>query len=201
MGNYKTNGLFKHPLFKVWAGIISRCYTPSSSGYKQYGLKGVKVCDLWRHNFLEFYNWAISNGWEKGLQIDKDIIPKKLGIPALLYSPELCSIVTKKQNCNLRASSRFIEYKGETKTVSQWAEEYGLNKTTLKDRLNSGWDVEKCFTEKAYRRKKIKCDTTGEIFESVTDAAKTKNVQASYISGVLKGFHKSTKGLKFSYLN
>lgn len=71
------HGLSKHPLHNVWHGIKCRCYGKSSKGYNNYGALGVIMCDEWKNNFKSFYDWAISNGWEKGLQIDKDIKAKK----------------------------------------------------------------------------------------------------------------------------
>jgi hypothetical protein len=65
------HGLSKHPLYFIWIGVRNRCYTPKSSNYKYYGGRGITVCDDWKYNFIDFYNWSISNGYEKGLQIDR----------------------------------------------------------------------------------------------------------------------------------
>ena len=136
-GTNQRHGISNHPLFGVWYNMIRRCYSTESTRYKNYGAMGVRMCDLWRNNFKEFHDWALANGWEKGLQIDKDIIPKKIGIQALLYSPELCCIVTNKQNCNERSTNRKIEYRGDVKTISQWADEIGVNQKKLRDRIEA----------------------------------------------------------------
>lgn len=201
MRGQKHNNLRKHPLFKVWAGIIARCYTPSATHYGMYGGSGVRVCDLWRYNFLEFYNWALLNGWRKGLEIDKDIISKNLGIQPILYSPELCSIVTKKENCNSKKNNRMIEYNGEIKSATMWAEQLGIKPSTLIMRINAGWDLNRVFTQKVGNEKRIICETTGEIFESITQAAKNKGTSIHCISKVLSGAHKTSKELVFKYLN
>ncbi len=137
-----THNLSKHPLFNVWIGIVRRCYNPQYYAYKKYGAIGVRVCDLWRYNFKEFYEWAMANGWQKGLQIDKDIKAHKLGVPPLLYSPEMCSVATPKQNSNSRSSSRYIEYKGEIKTLAEWADSIGIKYVTFFQRVNK-YGIEK----------------------------------------------------------
>ncbi|MCL4419179.1 hypothetical protein M1146_03700, partial [Patescibacteria group bacterium] len=81
----------KQPLKSIWNNMISRCYNHRNISYKNYGYVGVEVCEEWRIDFYSFYNWAIENGWQKGLQLDKDI--KGNG---LLYSPDNCLFVTRK---------------------------------------------------------------------------------------------------------
>jgi len=48
-----------------------RCYNPNNRSYKTYGGRGIKVCDEWRDNFMAFHDWAIANGYEEGLTIDR----------------------------------------------------------------------------------------------------------------------------------
>ncbi len=89
---------YKHPLYKIWIAMRARCDNETDQYYYNYGGRGVKVCEEWDNSYEVFYNWCIANGWRKGLFVDKDVIPKKMGIPALLYSPEMCSIVTRTEN-------------------------------------------------------------------------------------------------------
>lgn len=99
---HTTHGLTKHPLMKVWSGIIQRCTNPNDPNYKNYGGRGVAVCKEWLSDFFSFYKWAIKNGWKKGLEVDKDKIPHKLGISSKSYNPKMCSILTKKENLMYR---------------------------------------------------------------------------------------------------
>ncbi len=112
-----ANGLSNHPLYKVYTGMIKRCYCSYDISYCRYGAKGVTVCDEWKKEFIPFYNWAMANGWEPGLQIDKDI--KGSG---KLYSPDTCCFVTRKVNCRNRTTNRYIEYKGFVRTLAEWGE-------------------------------------------------------------------------------
>lgn len=96
--NY-IHGLSKHPLRAVLATMKDRCHNPNCHDYELYGGRGVILCDAWRSDFKRFYDWAIQNGWEKGLQIDR--IDNDAG-----YSPENCRFVSCKVNNMNRRSSK-----------------------------------------------------------------------------------------------
>lgn len=145
-GKPKTHGLYYHPLHIVWTMMKSRCYTPKNQDYPEYGRRGVTVCPEW-HQFKPFYEWAIANGWQKGLQLDKDKKAKEMGVEALLYSPERCQFVTPKVNSNNRRSNRIIEYLGRRQTLSMWADEVGILHWAIGARLSKlKWSVEKALT-------------------------------------------------------
>jgi len=65
------HGLKDEKLYGVWNSIKNRCYNPHVEAYHNYGGRGVEVCDKWKNDFLSFYNWAMSNGYKKGLSIDR----------------------------------------------------------------------------------------------------------------------------------
>ena len=72
-----------------------RCYTKGHTSYKKYGAKGVTVCDEWRHDFMAFYNWAIKNGYDDSLTLDRK--DSKKG-----YGPDNCKWATyAEQNSHL----------------------------------------------------------------------------------------------------
>lgn len=145
-GRFK-HGLYLHPLYKIWVGIKQRCYNVDSSEYHNYGAKGVVMCDKWVNNPEVFIRWGIENGWEKGLQVDKDIIPMKLGIQPMMYSPEMCCFVTPEVNSNNRSITIFIEYNGERLSISDWAKRTGLSRDRIDDRYRKGWPPEKIFSK------------------------------------------------------
>jgi hypothetical protein len=130
----KTHGLRSHPLYYIYANIKSRCYNIKNRAYKNYGGRGIVMCDEWLRDFTVFYNWAISNGWAKGAHIDKDI---KGGMS---YSPDHCVIVTPKKNCNNRRVCIYIEYDGESKTVSEWCEILNTDRALVYNRIRNGWN-------------------------------------------------------------
>lgn len=138
------HGLHNHPIYSVWEGIIGRCYNENHPKYHRYGGRGVTVCDEWRHSPKAFYDWAISNGWDSGLSLDKDkLSPNKLGV---IYSPETCCFLTRKENSMYRENSRVIEYNGESMCVAQWADKYGISYSTFQSRLRHGWTMEEILT-------------------------------------------------------
>ncbi len=141
------HGKAKHPLFSIWRNIKERCYNINNSDYKFYGANGVRMCDEWIDNFKAFYDWCIKNGWEQGLQVDKDINGN-----GLLYSPDTCCIVTSKKNCNKRKSSRYLIFNGIKKTVSEWADEIGISDAAIRTRLKRQWAVEKILTTPMRKR-------------------------------------------------
>lgn len=87
-----------HPAYRVYRGMMDRCYNEKSPGYKWYGAIDVTVADEWKGNPAAFVQWAIDSGWQSGLHIDKDILCKKLGIFPHVYSSKTCQWVTPKVN-------------------------------------------------------------------------------------------------------
>lgn len=123
-----------HPLFYVWCGMRGRCKYPSHISYKTYGAKGIRVCEEWE-DFPTFYEWAIANGWEKGLAIDR-IDPNGD------YCPENCQFIAQAENNRRQKRTIWIEHNGERKTIPQWAEVTGIKHATIRYRYNKGLPVE-----------------------------------------------------------
>lgn len=136
-----THGLCGHPLWNKWRDMYNRCYTPSVKHFNIYGGRGVTMCEEWKNDFMSFYNWATTNGWRPGLQIDKDIKAMELGVEPNLYSPERCQFVTPKENSNHRRNNRYIEYNGTVKTLMQLSEEFKIHNGTLLSRIRRGWPI------------------------------------------------------------
>lgn len=154
--NTKHN-LSKHRIYRLWASVKNRCYNSNEPSYASYGARGVRMCDEWVDSPEVFIAWALANGWQDGLQIDKDIRAKELGLEPLLYSPLTCLFVTPQQNSNLRRDSNFLTFNGKTQTLIQWSREVGIKHTTIGMRiLNYGWSVEDALTIPAKAIKSIK---------------------------------------------
>lgn len=134
---YFRHGLSKHPLHMVWKMIKRRCYKPKATRYELYGGMGVKMCDDWKCHFLSFYNWAIENGWESGLQVDR--FPDNNGD----YQPNNCRIATRKQNVRSRRNTTLIEYQLQIKPLAEWCDIYNISYNHVNGRLRKGWGIEK----------------------------------------------------------
>lgn len=90
-----THGLTKTDIHSVWTNMKTRCYNPKTWNYSNYGGRGITICEEWRNDFKAFYNWAIANGFQKGLQIDRIDNDGN-------YEPANCRFVTPKENCQNR---------------------------------------------------------------------------------------------------
>ena len=138
-------------LSRIHNNMKKRCYNSNCKSYKDYGNRGITVCEEWlntekvEHNknmtrgFSAFKEWALSNGYEDNLTLDR--INNNKG-----YSPDNCRWATVKVQDNNKRNNHYITYRNQTKTLKQWSEELGFNFDKIKARLNVlGWPVEKAF--------------------------------------------------------
>ena len=102
-------------LHRIWSGIKGRCYCKTQTAYKAYGAKGITMCDEWRNDFKVFYNWAMTNGYNDELSIDR--LESKGN-----YEPSNCRWATDRQQKNNRDISVEITVNGQTKTLADWAD-------------------------------------------------------------------------------
>ena len=138
----KSHGLSGTRLYMIYNNMKSRCYKPYANEYKEYGQRGIKICSEWieKNGFVNFYNWAMVNGYSDDLTIDR--IDNDKG-----YSPENCRWITRKAQLNNKRNNRIIEYNGESHNVSEWVIITGIPRNTLVKRLNSGWEAEVALTK------------------------------------------------------
>lgn len=66
-----THGLSSSRLFKIWSGMLARCKTQTQSGYIYYGGRGISVCKEWDENFTTFKEWALNNGYNNKMSIER----------------------------------------------------------------------------------------------------------------------------------
>ena len=128
-------GLSNSRLYRVWYGIKSRCYNTHHDAYARYGGRGIKMCDEWYNNFKAFYEWAIANGYNDTLTIDR--IDNNKG-----YEPSNCRWVDKPTQQRNRRSNLYFTIDGVTKCLKEWSRVYGLNYTTVHKRVSKyGWSI------------------------------------------------------------
>ena len=143
------HGLSKTRLYRIWAGMKTRCSNKNRLAFADYGARGISVCDEWE-TFEPFREWALRSGYEDNLTIER----KDTNIG---YCPENCKWIPRgDQNKNTRRNI-LITFNGETMIVSDWARKIGLPVGRLSHRLRSGWSVERALTtplRKCERRNK-----------------------------------------------
>lgn len=139
--NAEKHGLSHTRLHRIWHSMYCRCNYKSTNGYKNYGGRGITVCNEWIgiEGFVRFYNWAIENGYKDGLTLDRINLNGN-------YEPSNCKWSTPKEQSNHRRNSRYITFNNKTKTAKQWCDLYKISQTTFNDRLNRGWTIEQALT-------------------------------------------------------
>lgn len=136
----RTHGKSTSKIYRVWKQMIDRCENENNKSFNTYGGRGVSVCKEW-HSFKNFYSWAMEDGYCENLTIERNDCDGN-------YCPQNCCWITKSDQSKNRRSNRRITYNGETKLISEWAEELGINRSTLRHRLDDyGWSIEKAFNE------------------------------------------------------
>lgn len=109
-----THGESKSALYRVWGTMLSRCRNPKAAGYKNYGARGIRVCQEWE-DYPTFSAWAKANGYRLGLEIDRADVNGH-------YEPVNCRWVKRLNNRNKR-NNLLITAFGETKSLIEWSED------------------------------------------------------------------------------
>ena len=132
-----THRMSGTPIYTKWVSMKDRCMNPSNSEYSSYGGRGIRICDEWINSFENFYKWAISSGYSEGMTIDR--INNNGN-----YEPTNCRWADLKTQANNTRRNHYLTYKGETKSLAEWAEIKKINYSTLRARINTyHWTVER----------------------------------------------------------
>lgn len=137
------HGMGKTLFYKVFSGIIMRCNNIKNRHYKDYGGRGIKC--LW-NNFEEFKN----DMYESYLEHKKAVRNIKIRNNTTIertdnngnYCKENCKWVTQKEQGRNRRTNHLITYKGKTKILTEWAEDFNMNFNVLWDRIKKKWSIE-----------------------------------------------------------
>ena len=137
----------------------ARCYRKSARKYKDYGGRGITVCDEWKDNYESFRDWAMANGYADNLTLDRKDTNRN-------YEPDNCRWVTnQEQQYNKRTNVNYTCF-GKTQCLAAWSEETGICCKTLQKRIDKGWDLERVFSEPP--RKTNLIDIAGQRFGRIT---------------------------------
>lgn len=143
-----THGQTETRLYKAWESMRQRCNNPKKDHYKDYGGRGISVCEEWDRSFSSFCDWAMSHGYGENLTLDRIDADGN-------YCPENCRWATVKEQQNNRRNNHLLTYKNETHSMMEWSEILGVDYCALKRKIRKGVS-----TEEAFESLKRKCDVT-----------------------------------------
>lgn len=133
----EMHGMHDTAIYNCWGHMKSRCSNPNDKHFKNYGGRGIKVCDRWL-DFGAFWE-DIKHEYQEGLSIDRIDVNGH-------YCPENVRWVTMAEQAKNKTNNVYLEFRGEQKIISEWAKETGIKYVTLHRRIKDGWSVERALT-------------------------------------------------------
>lgn len=149
----------------------SRCYIPTSSNFIHYGGRGIRMCDEWLSNYDAFCEWSLRNGYNNSLSIDRIDNDGN-------YEPDNCRWVTRVVQQRNTSRNIFLTMNGETKTYSEWCEQYGINLHTFYGRLREGWNEETALKTPSKGKRNLDFEYNG-VTKSIPQWAKEYGMGAT----------------------
>ena len=153
-------------LWRIWNGIKRRCLFETDQRYHQYGGRGIKMCALWQESFDNFAEWALSNGYQDDLTIERIDVNGD-------YCPENCTWITRKEQSLNKRETIWVDYKGRHIQLVKLCEEKGLRYDPIHNRImDMGWDVERAIDEPLRTNEgslMSKCKALGLNYGTVSD--------------------------------
>lgn len=116
-------------IYSEWQGMKGRCYNKGNARYADWGGRGIEVCEQWRNSFESFYTWAMANGYQDNLTIDR--IDNNGN-----YCPENCRWVRQQEQCRNRRSNINITIGNSTRTLMEWCEIFQVDYKTVNARYH-----------------------------------------------------------------
>ena len=126
-------------LYEVWKSIKQRCFNPNNSSYKNYGGRGITMCDEWKNDFTSFLNWSINNGYSIGLTIDR--VNNDWN-----YCPNNCRWVDRRIQANNTRCNKLITINNKTDTLANWIRFYKISYSSYYKRIKKGLSEQEALT-------------------------------------------------------
>lgn len=142
----RTHGMSETRIYREWAAMLDRCSTTVKSPRRYHGNLGVRVCSEWKRDFTLFSRWALANGYGDDLTLDR--YPDPYGD----YEPSNCRWATRSQQQRNRRNTKILEWRGQSKSIPDWADYLGVRGPLIHNRLRCGWTVERALSTPAQIR-------------------------------------------------
>lgn len=142
------HGLYGTRIHRTYTNMKTRCYNPHYYLFKNYGGKGITICDEWlgENGLKNFADWSMKNGYSDKLSIDR--IDNSKG-----YSPENCRWVDMRTQQNNRTNNRILSCGGESHTMAEWSKISGIPYFAIQGRLSRGWSEQDAVSRPLQRQK------------------------------------------------
>lgn len=194
----KKHGMRSTKIYKKWQGMKRRCYEKENRQYKNYGGRGIIICDEWlgEHGFENFYSWAMRNGYRDGLSIERKNVNGD-------YCPENCCWIPLPEQSRNKTNTKRIS---DSVIAVDLARKNGTCLSTMYGRMRKGMTPEENVINKNLKSKqieKIDINTDDVIctYKSLRQAAKALGKNPSDISLCANGRLKTAYGYKWRFGN
>lgn len=131
--------------YRSWKDMRSRCNNPRDSDYKDYGGRGIAVCEKWS-SFRQFFA-------DMGVKPDRTTLDR-MDVNGN-YEPGNCRWATAKEQANNKRTNVYISISGVEKTLQEWSDFYGVRRETARWRMKQGWTIESVFKQADYRSEHV----------------------------------------------
>lgn len=145
-GYHYTHKLGKPKTYSHWVNMKTRCLSRNNAKYKDYGARGITICDEWL-DFKNFHEWAINNGFKDDLTLDRIDVNGN-------YEPSNCRWITMFEQASNKRNTRWVTFNGITDTIKGWSKRLNMPHGTLWNRIiKNNWNVEKALTTPVQKKK------------------------------------------------
>lgn len=128
--NFSTHRHSKTSLYNIWYNMKERCFRKTHIRYPRYGGRGIKICSEWMV-FENFYDWAIANGYEEGLSLERKCIDGN-------YEPSNCCWIPRAKQAQNKSNTVWIVYRGERMCMAEFSRRIGVSVNVIRNRLKHG---------------------------------------------------------------
>lgn len=143
-----AHGMSNTRLYQTWINMKARCYRKTHPAYKNYGARGIKVCDKWRNSFKTFAEWSLANGYTDDLTIERIDNDRD-------YEPDNCKWICFGEQAENRRTNLNITYHNETHNLSEWCKLFNMDYNLVYNRIHKNkWDFERAISEPVHIEKR-----------------------------------------------